>query len=204
MGSVKVFVFFLGAVVASVLTHPYANDYSYDKYGFKREGALSNSDESSYLKNNLRDQDGRLKSNVDSGISYNLDANKNHHDINQKKLGSSTDKLTHVQGENFENDKTHKRKHVKSGFTNSYHKDENGSKSSFYEDSDDMGGKQTFDKKHGTRGDNQESQYSEGQRNGVSRDRYDDSKSGYDSRDLIDQQRYRAEDMGELKGFDKF
>jgi hypothetical protein len=196
MGSPKVFVIIFTAFFAGALTQPYANDYSYDKYGFKREDAIGDSNESRYLKNNLRDRDGRLKANTDSGVSYNLDSNRNHHDTNQKKQGTSTDQLTHVQGENFETDKSHKRKHVKSGFTNSYHKDENGSRSSFYEDDDDAGGKTVFDKRHGTRGDNQEVQFSEGQRNGISRDRYDDRKSGYDNQDLVDQHRYRAEDMG--------
>lgn len=87
------------------------------------------------MKKNLRDRDDRLKHNLDTGLAYNLDSDKNEHDLKQIKRGGSTDNLTHVQGENFETDKSHKRKHIKSGFQNSYHKDENGSRSSFYEDS---------------------------------------------------------------------
>lgn len=116
-------------------SQPYANDFPHIKYGFKKEGSFSDSDGNRFLKNNLRDRDDRLKANTDTGLSYNLDSNQNEHNINQIKRGGSTDNLTHVQGENYENDKTHKRKHIKSGFTNSYHKDENGSRSSFYEDS---------------------------------------------------------------------
>lgn len=116
-------------------SQPYANDFPYMKYGFKSEGMHSDTDGNRYLKNNLRDRDDRLKSSNDKALSYNLDSDQNEHNINQLKRGGSTDNLTHLQGENFENDKTHKRKHVKSGFVNSYHKDENGSRSSFYEDS---------------------------------------------------------------------
>lgn len=143
-------------------SQPYANDFPYMKYGFKSEGMISDTDGNRYLKNNLRDRDDRLKSSNDKALSYNLDSDQNEHNINQLKRGGSTDNLTHLQGENFENDKTHKRKHIKSGFQNSYHKDENGSRSSFYEDSDDTGGKVVYDKRHGTRGDNQENQFQEG------------------------------------------
>lgn len=105
---------------------PYANDYPYQKYGFNRDHTEADTDGMRYMKNKLRDQDGRLKANLDRGLVYHLDSTKNHQDLNQIKRGSSTDNLTHTQGEDFETDKTHKRKHVKSGFTNSYHKDENG------------------------------------------------------------------------------
>lgn len=180
---------------------PYANDYPYKKYGYKVEGVTSESDGQRLFKNNLRDRDGRLKANADIGSSSYLDANKNEHDLNQVKKGGSTDNLTHVQGEDFETDKTHKRKHIKSGFQNSYHKDENGSRISYYEDSDDTGGRVVYDKRHGQRGDNQESQYNEGLRNGITRDRYDNRKTGFDNRDLQDQSRFRLEDQGKQHGY---
>lgn len=189
-------IFLVFCAVELSFSQPYANDYPYQKYGFKAEGSHSESDGSRFMKNNLRDRDDRLKHNLDTGLTYNLDSNKNEQHLNQIKRGGSTDNLTHVQGENFETDKSHKRKHIKSGFHNSYHKDENGSRSSYYEDSDDTGGKVIYDKRHGTRGDNQEAQFTEGLKNGISRDRYDDRKSGFDSRDLQDQNRYHAEDYG--------
>lgn len=185
-------------IVSDALSQPYANDYPYQKYGFNREASQSDSDGTRYSKNNLRDQGGHKKANTDTGLTYHLDSNKNHHDLNQVKRGETTDNLTHVQGEDFENDKSHKRKHIKSGFQNSYHKDENGSKSSYYEDSDDTGGKVTYDKKHGTRGDQQDSQYSEGLKNGVSRDKYDDRRTGFDNRDLVDRHQSYVEDQGEV------
>lgn len=136
IGKEKVFVIFLVfCAVKLSISQPYANEYPYQKYGFKLEGSRSESDGSRFMKNNLRDRDDRLKHNLDTGLSYNLDSNKNEQDLNQVKRGGSTDNLTHVQGENFETDKSHKRKHIKSGFHNSYHKDENGSRSSYYEDS---------------------------------------------------------------------
>lgn len=180
-------------------TQPYANDYPYKKYGYKTEGIVAESDGQRYFKNNLRDRDGRLKANADTGSSYNLDSNKNEHDLSQEKRGGSTDNLTHVQGEDFETDKTHKRKHIKSGFQNSYHKDENGSRTSYYEDSDDQGGRVVYDKRHGQRGDNQETQFNEGVRNGMTRDRYDNRKTGFDNRDLQDQSRYHLEDQGKFR-----
>ncbi|KAL7029408.1 hypothetical protein ACKWTF_006231 [Chironomus riparius] len=197
--SILIFVIFLN--IQCSFTQPYANDYPYKKYAYQIEGSAGGSDGSRYYKNNLRDRDGRLKANADIGSSFNLDADKNEHDLNQLKRGGSTDNLTHVQGEDFETDKSHKRKHIKSGFQNSYHKDENGSRTSYYEDSDDTGGKVIYDKRHGQRGDNQESQFNEGLRNGVTRDRYDDRKIGFDNRDLQDQHRYLQEDNGKQHGY---
>jgi Domain of unknown function (DUF4779) len=189
-----ILIFLACIVIKDVIA--YANDFPYQKYGYNVEKSAGDADGARYLKNKLRDQDGRLKSQQDSGASYLLDSAKNDHDLKHVKKGTSTDKLTHVQGEDFENDKTHKRKHVKSGFQNSYHKDENGSRSSYYEDSDDTGGKVVYDKRHGQRGDNQEQQFAEGLRNGISKDRYDDRRNGYENRDLQDQQRYHVEDHG--------
>ena len=134
----------------------YANEYPYQKYALSSGGSqmdsLMDSDGARYLKNNLRDHGGKLKANTDTGNFYNVENTRNGHDMNQVKHGGTSDNLTHIQGEDFETDKSHKRKHIKSGFQNSYHKDENGSKSSFYEDSDDQGGKVVYDKRHGIRG----------------------------------------------------
>lgn len=185
-------------VVENAFTQPYANDYPYQKYAFNRESSQSDTDGTRYLKNNLRDKEGRLKVNSDKGLSYNLDSDTNEHNLNQIKRGESTDNLTHVQGEDFETDKSHKRKHIKSGFQNSYHKDENGSRNSYYEDSDDTGGKTIYDKRHGTRGDQADSQYTEGLKNGVSRDKYDDRRTGFDNRDHMDRRQSYIEDQGEV------
>jgi hypothetical protein len=199
MEKLSAFVIFLVlSIVAKCFSQPYANDYPYQKYGFNHEGSQSDTDSSRYMKNKLRDQDGRLKVNSDTGLTYHLDSNKNNHDLQQTKRGGTTDNLTHVQGEDFETDKSHKRKHIKSGFTNSYHKDENGSRSSYYEDSDDTGGKTVYDKRHGTRGDQQDSHFTEGLRNGVSKDRYDDRRTGFENRDLADRQQSYVEDQGKV------
>ncbi len=111
-GKYKIFVTFL-CVISFAKTQPYANDYPYQKYGFNVEGSRSDSDGTRFLKNNLRDRDDRLKHNLDTALTYNLDSNKNEQNLNQIKKGGSTDNLTHVQGENFETDKSHKRKHIK-------------------------------------------------------------------------------------------
>ena len=190
-------IIFVMCIVEKSQPHPYANEYPYQKYGFNHESSLSDSDGTRYMKNNLRDQGGKLKANTDTGLTYNLDSNTNKHDLHQTKRGGSTDNLTHTQGEDFETDKSHKRKHIKSGFQNSYHKDENGSRSSFYEDSDDTGGKVVYDKRHGTTGDQADTQFTEGLKSGVSRDKYDDRKSGYDNRDLIDRHQSYIDNQGE-------
>jgi hypothetical protein len=196
----KVVIVIVLCVVRNSLSQPpYANDYPYQKYGFNREASQTDTDGTRYMKNNLRDQGGHKKANTDRGLTYHLDSNQNNHDLNQVKRGETTDNLTHVQGEDFETDKSHKRKHIKSGFQNSYHKDENGSKSSYYEDSDDTGGKVVYDKKHGTRGDQQDSQFSEGLKNGVSRDKYDDRRTGFDNRDLVDRHQSYVDDQGEVQ-----
>lgn len=191
-------IIFVLCIVNDTFSQPYANDFPYQKYGFNRESSQADSDGTRYSKNNLRDLGGRLKANTDSGLTYNLDSNRNNHDLHQIKRGGSTDNLTHVQGEDFETDKSHKRKHIKSGFQNSYHKDENGSRSSFYEDSDDTGGKVVYDKKHGTRGDQQDQQFTEGLKNGVSRDKYDDRQTGFNNRDLVDRHQSYVEDQGKV------
>ncbi|CRK90540.1 CLUMA_CG004244, isoform A [Clunio marinus] len=200
MGQLSVITLVLCIVNVS-LSKPYANDYPYQKYGYNHESSAGDNDEARYIKSKLYDEGGRLKANSDTGLTYHLDSNTNKHNLHQLKRGSSTDNLKHEQGENFETDKSHKRKHVKSGFQNSYHKDENGSRSSYYEDSDDTGGKTVYDKKHGTRGDQQDSEYNEGLKNGVSRDKYDDRRTGFKNRDLADRQQSYIEDQGKQHGY---
>lgn len=191
-------IFLVLCILRNCLSRPYANDFPYQKYGYTLGATHADADSAKYLKSNLRDQDGRLKANTDTGLSYHLDSNTNKHDVQQVKRGGATDNLTHIQGADIETDKSHKRKHVKSGFQNSYHKDENGSKSSYYEDSDDTGGKTVYDKRHGTSGDQQESQFTEGLKNGISKDKYDDRKVGFDSRDLSNRHQSYVEDQGEV------
>lgn len=92
---------------------PYANSYPHDQYGtqkfgFNREGAQSGSDGSRFFKNKLYDKDGRLKTNSDIGSVYNLDSNLNSQHTNNLRRGGSQDNLTHIQGQNFEADKSHK------------------------------------------------------------------------------------------------
>lgn len=187
--------------LSSTLSSPYANDYPYQKYGFNREGAQSESEGSRFSKNKQHDQDNRLKSISDSASTYNLDSAQNHHNLQQAKKGGSHDNLTHIQGENFENDRSHKRKHVKSGFQNSYHKDENGSRTSFYEDSDDNGEKISYDKRHGTRGDQLDSQFTEGLKNGFHRDKHDDRRADYENRDHTDRSYQNLENQGKRHEF---
>jgi hypothetical protein len=183
---------------------PYANDFPYGKYGFESGFTTAGSqvdsnagqDISGFLKNRMRVGDGNLKAIADQGRSFDLQNAQNGHELAQSKKGATVDNLTHVQGEDFETDKSHKRKHVKSGFQNSYHKEENGSKSSWYEDSDDKGGKVIYDKRHGTRGDQHDAVYREGARAGLVKDKYDDRAANFDNRDMYDRQQDFAQDHG--------
>lgn len=187
---------------------PYANEYPYKKYGYdlgisvggSRLDSNTDSDGSGFFKNRMRVAGGKINNLQDAGKFYNLENLQNGHDLSQSKKGATTDNLTHVQGEDFETDKSHKRKHIKSGFQNSYHKEENGSKSSYYEDSDDQGGKVVYDKRHGTKGDQHDTVYREGARQGVIRDKLDDRRAGYDTRDMNDRHQDFAEDQGEYFG----
>jgi Domain of unknown function (DUF4779) len=197
--SCAIVIFVVLCMLNDSLCQPYANDYPYQKYGFNREASQTDTDGTRYMKNKLRDEDGRLKVNSDTGLMYHLDSTQNNQNLNQIKRGETTDNLTHVQGEDFETDKSHKRKHIKSGFQNSYHKDENGSKSSYYEDSDDTGGKTVYDKRHGTRGDQQDSTFQEGLKNGATKDKYDNRRTGFENRDSADRQQSYIEDQGEVQ-----
>lgn len=182
---------------------PYANSYPYNG-GFSIAGGNSglenheSTDASGFIKNRLSDQGNALKQSQDVGKFYNLENESKGHDIAHNKQGISTDKTHHTTGENFETDKSHNRNHIKSGFHNSYHKDESGNNSSYYENSDDRGGKIIYDKKQGTRGDAYDSKFNEGVKDGAVRDRYDDRSGGYDTRGSHDRQHMVAEDQGEL------
>uniref|UniRef100_A0A1B0DR89 Uncharacterized protein n=2 Tax=Phlebotomus papatasi TaxID=29031 RepID=A0A1B0DR89_PHLPP len=178
---------------------PYANDYPYVSYGYEN-GAQGSSDASGFVQNTLSDNGNNLKAAQDVSKFYNLENISNGHTLNHEKQGVSSDSLKHTTGEDFETDKKHNRKHVKSGFHNSYHKDESGSNSSYYEDSDDRGGKLVYDKRHGTKGDAHDSQYREGLRDGSLRDKYDDRYGGYDNRGTHNRHHLLAEDQGNRLG----
>ncbi|XP_059612798.1 uncharacterized protein LOC132259254 [Phlebotomus argentipes] len=195
-------------LVAAVVIHllgeavsglPYANDYPYVSYGFEN-GAQGSTAASGFIQNQLSDKGNNLKAAQDVSQFHNLENISNGHNLNHEKQGSSSDTLKHTTGEDFETDKKHNRKHVKSGFHNTYHKDESGSNSSFYEDSDDRGGKLVYDKRHGTKGDAHDSQYREGLRDGSVRDKYDDRYGGYDNRGMHNRHHLLAEDQGNRLG----
>jgi hypothetical protein len=195
MNSELILIFYL---ICGTIAAPYANNFPYKKFAISNADAEADSDSGGYLKNQLSDHGNNLNAAADVGNFYSLDNNLNAHEMRNTKKGVSSDTLKHLAGENFENDKSHNRKNIKSGFSNSYHKDENGSKTSYYEDSDDHGGKKVYDKRDGLRGDDYISKLDEGYRNGAVRDKYDDRRGGHDTRGLRDQQHSLAEDQGEF------
>lgn len=180
---------------------PYATNYPYNSYGYDGEDSEGAGGMSAYLRNRLLDKGNDLKSAMDVSKFYNSDNESRGRDIMNERYGASTDTKKHTLGEDFNNDKSHNRKTIKSGFKNSYHKDESGSNSSYYEDSDDHGGKLVYNKLHHHGGDVADSKYNEGIRDGVHRDKYDDRYSGYDSRGSHDREHYLAENKGKLFHF---
>lgn len=83
----------------------------------------------------------------------------------------------------------------------SYHKDENGSRSSYYEDSDDTLGDQRYEKKHGESEDQNSNQFREGLNRGIKRDKYDDRRVDFENRDLVDSLRQKDENLGRRTQF---
>jgi hypothetical protein len=195
-GHLVLFVYLIGGAIAAT-ADAYANNFPYKKYAFGSAAAEGDSGNDGFLKNHLSDLGNNLNAAADVGNFYKLDNNLNAHDLHNLKKGISSDSQKHTAGENFENDKSHNRKNIKSGFSNSYHKDENGSRSSYYEDSDDHGGKKVYDKRDGLRGDDFISKVDEGFRNGAVRDKYDDRRTAFDTRGMRDQHHLLAEDQGE-------
>lgn len=186
---------------------PYANGYPYKNYEFSNsEGNVQQEGGNTELtKNQLEEKTNEIKSSIDSGKFYNTENISKGHNTNSAKVGASSDTHKHTIGEDFETDKSHNRKHIKSGFHNTYSKDESGSNSSYYEDSDDRGGKVVFDKKYGNKGGTYDTKFQEGVRDNAAHDKYDDRTNGYDLRGSQDKGHVRAQDHGKRNDYrDKF
>nr|XP_019530001.2 uncharacterized protein LOC109401849 [Aedes albopictus] len=207
---VSVVVILIGSV-QSGLTYPYADGYPYGtaivseskllKGGSSRGTTEAGNDLRNFSRDHVFDEGGKINSATDAIRYHALDNAVNGHRIADASKGGSLDKVNHLAGENFEADKSHNRKQVKSGFTNSYHKDESGSKSSFYEDSDDHGGKQVFDNRKNLRNNFNDHLYNKELRNDQLRDRYDDRFGGYDLRGVRDFHHQAAADRGNLHDY---
>ena len=198
--SVALLVLGLVCRLAIAYAYPYADDFPYQVHGrpiatvsggsssagVKKLVAGSSqdargeggSDARDHRKEHAFDEAGSIGSASDAVRYHQLDNQLDGHRVVDASKGSTVDKVKHLAGENFEADKSHNRKHIKSGFSNSYHKDESGSKSSYYEDSDDHGGKQVYDNRHNLRNDYADKLYSQDRRNDYLRDHYDDRASG--------------------------
>ncbi|XP_058063503.1 uncharacterized protein LOC131213478 [Anopheles bellator] len=201
---------------------PYADDFPYHAYrppqdtfptggkahGTSMSGASSKgggtegtADGRDFRKDQAFDETGSINSANDAVRYHKLDNQLNGQRVLDTSKGTTVDKVKHLAGENFEADKTHNRKHIKSGFSNSYHKDESGSKSSYYEDSDDRGGKQVFDNRQNLRNDYADKLYSQDRRNDFLRDHYDDRQGGTDLHDGHNHHRVAAQDRGNRHGY---
>ncbi|XP_053699445.1 uncharacterized protein LOC128746422 [Sabethes cyaneus] len=197
-------IFVLGLELS--LANPYANGYPYStalvtetkllKGGSGKVSSAGGKDVRDFTRDHVLDESGKIDSAADAVRYHTLDGQLNGHRIADTSKGGSVDKVKHLAGENFETDKKHNRKHVKSGFSNSYHKDETGSKSSYYEDSDDRGGKQVFDNRQNARNNYNDHLYDKELRNDRLRDRYDDRFGSADLRGVRDHQRHAAAGRG--------
>ncbi|XP_055587098.1 uncharacterized protein LOC129739642 [Uranotaenia lowii] len=192
--------------------YPYADSYPYSATALVTESKLlkgiSNKasiegakDVRDFAHDHVNDQGGRINSAADAVRYHALDNQINGHRIADSSKGGSVDKIKHLAGEKFETDKSHNRKQIKSGFSNSYHKDESGSKSSFYEDSDDHGGKQIFDNRQNLRDNYNDHLYNKELRNDHLKDRYDDRYGGADLRGVRDFHHQTAADRGNLRDY---
>uniref|UniRef100_A0A182N1C4 Uncharacterized protein n=1 Tax=Anopheles dirus TaxID=7168 RepID=A0A182N1C4_9DIPT len=207
--------------IALAGAYPYADDFPYQVHGrpvavagagaggkqlvvaggtSKGAGGEGATDARDHRKEHAFEETGSIGSATDAVRYHQLDNQLDGHRVLDASKGSTVDKVKHLAGENFETDKSHNRKHIKSGFSNSYHKDESGSKSSYYEDSDDRGGKQVYDNRHNQRNDYADKLYSQDRRNDYLRDHYDDRASGSDLLGGHNYRRVGALDRGNAYG----
>ncbi|XP_035788666.1 uncharacterized protein LOC118464964 [Anopheles albimanus] len=215
----------LAVLLVNVHGLPYADDFPYHVYRpstlpagpsaerqvmLKITGSTSTAKDSgiesaSNTRDNRKDEafgeTGSINSAKDAVRYHQLDNHLDGHRLLDASKGSTVDKMKHLSGENFETDKSHNRKYIKSGFSNSYHKDENGSKSSYYEDSDDRGGKQVYDNRHNFRNDHLDKLYNQERRNDYLRDHYDDKRGGTDAQDTHNFHRAAALNRGNMYGY---
>ncbi|XP_049548289.1 uncharacterized protein LOC125959504 [Anopheles darlingi] len=202
---------------------PYADDFPYHAYRPPTSGPsaeqkmlLRISDSTSSIKgsgiesaSNTRDnrkdeafgEAGSINSAKDAVRFHQLDNYLDGHRLLDASKGSAVDKMKHLSGENFETDKSHNRKYIKSGFSNTYHKDENGSKSSYYEDSDDRGGKQVYDNRHNFRNDHLDKLYNQEHRKDYLRDNYDNKRAESDFQGTHNIHRAAALNRGNTYGY---
>lgn len=183
----------------------YANQYPYNDGAFIYSnlgvgGSSSNAggadDLRDLFKNKAYDKGNNIVMSQDTVKFIDKDNVSKEHDVTHRKLGSNVNDQRSTIGQNVEEDKSHNQKHIKSGFHNTYSKDEKGSNSSYYEDSDDHGGRLVYDKRHGVQGSNHDSRYREGLRDGYARDKLDDRYGGYNSGKARDRQRLVEQDQG--------
>ncbi|XP_055523571.1 uncharacterized protein LOC129717583 [Wyeomyia smithii] len=188
------------------LAYPYANSYPYStaivtetkllKGGSGQGSSAGEKNVRDFARDLVLDESDKINSAADAVRYHALDNQLNGHRIADTSKGGSVDKVKQLAGENYETDKKHNRKQVKSGFSNSYHKDETGSKSSYYEDSDDRGGKQVFDNRQNVRNNYNDHLYDKELRNDQLRDRYDDRFGNSDLEGVRDQQHHTAAGRG--------
>lgn len=181
---------------SSVSSYPYANDYPHVQYEYRKDNRNALADERSYHQNKVSDGADNRKAAFDQSKFHNTENLSNANNLQKGKKATSNNTLRETTGQDYENDESHNRKHIKSGFHNTYHKDEKGSNSSYYEDSDDRGGKLVYDKRHGMRGDENDSHYQENGRDENVRDKYDNRMASYDSRDAQERQQYLNRNSG--------
>ncbi|KAK9704346.1 protein of unknown function (DUF4779) [Popillia japonica] len=148
-----------------------------------------------------KDKEGKHVSAQDSGqYVQELADNKQHLEENNYNR-ENFQKLGGGSVENVGKQAGHKKGHHKSGFKNSYHKEESGSKSSYYDDSDDQGGEYFLNSKQGAYTDDNAS-VQRGSSSDGSKYVKDDSRRGaYDNQGLYhkdfgtnqnyDQQKYQ-------------
>lgn len=182
----------------------YANQYPYNEATFEYSNLGGGSslaadgadDLLDLFKNKAYEKGNNIIMSQDTVKFIDKDNVSKEHDVAHRKVGANVNDQRLTIGQNVEEDKSHNRKHIKSGFHNTYSRDEKGSNSSYYEDSDDHGGKLVYDKRHGVQGSNHDARYREGLRDGHARDKLDDRHGGFNDAKGRERQRLVEQNQG--------
>ncbi|KAL9695759.1 hypothetical protein quinque_015044 [Culex quinquefasciatus] len=206
----------VGILAEVIVAYPYANGYPYSSspvlaavvgtkvtVGGSAKGVTGGvKDLRDFHRDHVFEGGDKINSAADAVRYHALDNVVNGHRMADSSKGGSVDKVKHLAGENFEADKSHNRKQIKSGFSNSYHKDEKRQQRvRTTRTPDDRGGKQVYDNRHNLRNNYNDHLYNKELRNDQLRDRYDDRFGGVDLRGRGDLHHQAASDRGNLHDY---
>lgn len=177
--------------------YPYADQFERSESGGHSATSIDETgDRNIFYKDQAQDKANKVQANEDVRKFVNNENLSKQHHSDSGKNGHSLEDKRHAVGEDYETDKSHNRKETKTGFHTTYSKDERGTNSSFYEDTDDHGGKLVYDKRHDAHGNILDANFREGARDGHAQKKVDDRFGGYKSGGARDRQHFLAQNKG--------